>query len=550
MVLRRSGAGVEGAAGEAVALDSRGHLVLVLAAPVLAPEAAGKIADRLDELAATGHTSLEGPNQPPLPPEELERQHAAFFPGTEKPPAFNRKQRVYLIVRDPPSLDAWKALVIELGDMLAGVWKLQSDEALPVSPPRNILRKREPRRAPFPWATILGAIVVLAGVALGVLALTRAEPDPTPPDTGRVVEPPIRDVAFGVQADATHSQWIAQERLLRTSDGRLVALYPGADGLQLVTDQSNQGRTWRSPLSFPDITPTSLSAAIDDNDNIHLAFSDGSEISYARLSSKGRGWEAPAVLPLDRNSASPVVDIDWEPAGGRAYVVWAAESKGGQAPQSATVSGGSEPSVIETVELAEPGDEIPVLVNIAAAPGSTLHATFRRGDSSFGWFARTGLVQNDGTVEWGPEEQLSTDDGFGAAALAVDDQGTAHLVLRDSTTFRLLYFRRTEARGWSSPQTAVEAGSIEEIDLPTLSVDTSSKLIYLFFQTNKFNAAGEVAVSVRDPATGWEGPYRIGPQEQGAAYPTGMATMKGQPIALWTRGGEAPSIQAARVIAP
>jgi hypothetical protein len=535
---------------EAVALDSSGHLVFVLAAPVLAPEVAGRIADRLDELAAMGETNLEGPDQPPLSPEELARRHEAFFPGAEEPLAFNRKQRVYLILRDPPSLDTWKALVIELGDMLAGVWELRGVEAFPVSPPRSILRNRESRRAPFPWATILGAIVVLAGVALGVVALTRAEPAATPPDSGRIVEPPIRDVAFGVPADATHSQWIGQQRLLRTSDGRLVALYPGADGLQLVTDQSNQGRTWRSPLPFPDITPTSLSAAIDDNDNIHLAFTDGSGISYARLSSKGRGWEAPAVLPLDPDSASAVVDIDWEREGGQAYVVWAAESSEGQAPQWATISGGSKPSVVETGELAEPGDEIPVLVNIAAGPGSTLHATFRRGDSSFGWFGRTGLVQKDGTVQWGPEEQLSTDDGFGAAALAVDGQGTAHLVLRDSTTFRLLYFRRTEARGWSSPQTAVEAGSIEEIDLPALSVDTSSKLIYLFFQTNRFNSAGEVAVSVRDPATGWEGPYRIGPQEQGAAYPTSMATTKGQPIALWTKGGEAPSIQAARVIAP
>lgn len=548
LVVGRGPGGVPGGSGAAVGVAANGDLVLILTAVQLQPDATAVIADRLDHLASVGESNLQALSDDPLSQEELARRHREFFALAESPQTFNREQRVFLLVHDPPSLDTWRALFIELGKMLGGVWQVRDGEATPVPPPADILRKRT-SRSKLPWASALGTVVVVAGVGLGILALTRGDQGEVR-GAGRVVEPPIRDVAYGVSADATHSQWIGQQRLLRTSDGRLVAVYPGAEGLHLVIDQSNQGRSWRSPITYPQITLFSLSAAIDADDNIHVAFANDSGISYAQLRSKGRGWEEPVVLPLDEDSRSPVVDIDWDTKGGHAYVVWVGDTGAGEAPQWAAISGDEEPTVVDSGQLADPGKEIPVLANVATGPDSTIHATFRRGDSSFGWFGRSGQIQPGGGVEWSPEEQLSSDEGFGAAALAVDAKGVAHLVLRDSTSFQLLYFRRTERGGWSSPQTAVDAGSIEEIDFPTLSVDTTSKLIYLFFQTNEFNPAGEVSVAVRDPATGWEGPYRVAPTAQGAVFPTGMALITGQPIALWTTGGETPSIQAARVIAP
>ncbi|MDP9069390.1 MAG: hypothetical protein M3N53_13745 [Actinomycetota bacterium] len=550
LVVGRGPAGVPGAMGALVAVAEHGELVLVLPMPRVGPEAAATIADRLDELAAVGDSDLQAVSGRPLPRGEVMRRHSEFFEGAEPLEALNREQRVFLLVRDPPSVEAWKALYIELGNMLAGVWELRDGRATPVQPPGEILRKKKSREGASPWATAFGAVVVLAGVALGALAFTRGAAEDTPravPDP--IVEPPIRDVAFDVPADATHSQWIGQQRLLRTSDGKLVALYPGEEGLQVVLDQRNQGRSWRSPILFPQITPTSLSAAIDPENNLHVAFSDGSSISYARLEATGRGWKAPLVLTLDDASDSPVVDIDF--ADGLVHVVWAADSPEGQLPRWGVITAiAGDPQIVEIGELTEAGDEIPVLVNVAVGPNRTIHATYRRGDSPLGWFARRGTVLDTGQVAWSPEDRLSSGEGFGAAALAVDRAGVAHLVLRDSTSFQLLYFRRSEQGGWSSPQTAVDATATVEIDFPVLSLDASSRLVYLFFQTSEFNPANEVALAVRDPATGWEGPYRIAPTSEGALYPTAIGVANGQPIALWTKGGATPAIQAARIIAP
>jgi hypothetical protein len=176
--------------------------------------------------------------------------------------------------------------------------------------------------------------------------------------------------------------------------------------------------------------------------------------------------------------------------------------------------------------------------------------TYRRGDAPTGWYGQSGTIEADGRVTWGPEERLATDAGFGAASLAVDQRGAAHLILRDSTSYALLYFKRAGRGEWSSPQVALDAESIEEIDFPTLSVDASSKLVYLFFQTNSFNPENEIGLVVRDPVSGWETPYRIAAVAGGAHFPTTMASNSGQPIVLWTTGGATPSIQAARVIAP
>lgn len=554
LVLGRGRPDLPHALGGMVATAADGDLVLVLGFSRVDASTAPAIADRLDRLTTVKESGLVAIMEKPLMEEQLDRRRREYFSASDETassPPFNARQRVVLLVEEAPSLEAWKALVIELGELLSGVWQLGPDDPVPVSPPHELLRAQGGTGS-IPWATVLAMVVVVAGAALGVLALSR-DSVPSPPAasvTAPVVEPPIRDVAFDVPLDATHSQWIGQQRLLRSSDGRLVALYPTDGGLQIVTDQRNQGRSWRSPILVPDISATSLSAAIDRNDNIHLAFSDGSGISYARMDATARGWRSPVVTPLDDASASPVVDIDLDNRDRFAYVTWAAQSEGGETPRWSVVSSGEDAVVVQTGDLAEEGDEIPVLVNIATGPGSTIHVSYRRGDSQQGWFARAGETDPEGSVVWAPEERLSSQQGFGAASLAVDGEGVAHLVLRDSTSFALLYFRRTQQGGWSSAQTAVEADATVEIDLPMLSLDASSKLVYLFFQTAEFNPANEIAVAVRDPASGWEGPYRIAPTTEGALFPTAISVDNGQPITLWTKGGAAPSIQAARVIAP
>ena len=550
LIVGRGPSSVPGGTTSAVGVAENGDLVLIVTAGHLPATAPPAIADRLDRLAALGESNLQALSDEPLSREDLARRHKDFFPTAAPPAAFNRAQRACLLVRELPSTDVWKALVIELGKMLGGVWRVVGAEVIPAQPPADLLRKRSGKDEGFPWATALGVLVVLAGVGLGILALTRTGPPEAATGPGQVVDPPIRDVAFGVPGDATHSQWIGQQRLLRTSDGRLVALYPDAEGLQIVTDQSNQGRSWRSPKAYPEMTPLSLSSAIDAEDNIHVAYADGSGISYAFLGSDGRGWDEPLVVPLDDTATSPVVDIGWDPTSGLAYVVWAANTNKGEVPKWSAVSSDQEPTVVDEGRIAPSGVEVPVLVNVEVGPDSTIHSTYRRGDSSEGWFSSSGTIRSNGDVDWAPEERLPSDEGFGAAALAVDPSGVAHLVLRDSTTYQLLYFRRTQRGGWSSPETAVDGGSTEEIEMPILSVDAASKLIYLFFQTNQFDPAGEVTVAVRDPAAGWEGPYRIASSGYGTRFPAGMAVMSGQPIVLWTKGGEQPSIQAARVIAP
>jgi hypothetical protein len=99
----------------------------------------------------------------------------------------------------------------------------------------------------------------------------------------------------------------------------------------------------------------------------------------------------------------------------------------------------------------------------------------------------------------------------------------------------------------------VDAASTPEIDFPSISLDTSSKLIYVFFQSNQTSVGTEVRVAVHDPATGWEEPVSIADPTDipnGAQFPTSIATISGQPIVLWTKGGTAPAIQAARITAP
>jgi hypothetical protein len=332
----------------------------------------------------------------------------------------------------------------------------------------------------------------------------------------------------------------------------LIAFFSSPQGLNVVTDQSNSGRSWRSPTSITDIPATSFSVAIDDEDRVHLAFSDGASISYARLEETRQGWVATDVLELDEAS-SPVVDIAWDPQSGLANVVWVREVGSGEAPRWASiVIDQGTPSLAQTEALSKGGDEIPVLANVAGGPESPLLATYRRGDRSTGWFSSTAeWDEGRESYTWGPEERVPTDETIGAASVVVDSRSTAHLVLRDSSTFELAYYSRTQRGGWSASETAVDANSIEEIDFPILTVDQTSRLIYLFLQTTE--QFPQIRVAIRDPASGWEGPYSVTSPAafpDGAAYPTSIERAGGLPVVLWTRGGDTPSIQAARVAAP
>ena len=137
--------------------------------------------------------------------------------------------------------------------------------------------------------------------------------------------------------------------------------------------------------------------------------------------------------------------------------------------------------------------------------------------------------------------------------MGFDDRGTAHLILRDDDAFRLVHFRRTAQAGWTSGQTAIKGDSLEEVDNPSLAVDLDSRLVYLFFQTNRFGGEKEVRLSVFSPESGWEGPYRIAPRRSdidGMLFPSSIGAFRGQPLVLWTRTGERNAIEAARVIAP
>jgi hypothetical protein len=195
------------------------------------------------------------------------------------------------------------------------------------------------------------------------------------------------------------------------------------------------------------------------------------------------------------------------------------------------------------------------LVTIDVDDESNVLATYRRPDSLQGWYSRTATPDPDDpdVYNWADEEKVPTKEGVGAASVVIDENGTAHMVLRDSTSFELDYYTKKPGSTWSGRDLVVDASSTEEIDFPSLSVDSGSRLVYVFFQTNQTQVGSEVHVAVHDPATGWEPPYAITEPSDipdGAAFPTSIGTINGQPIVLWTKGGSAAAIQAARISAP
>lgn len=538
---------VRGSVGAAVGLASDGAVVLLVALPSVEGAAASDVADQVDRIGQMSEDDLEQLQTDPADGDPRER-HAEMFPEAGSPP-FNRSQRVKLLVATRPTEAAWKAALIEVGRELQSVHLVTASGPEEIEPPSELRGREGPPTAwsPWQWAGLAG---MLLGVALASVALWRALDRPAPVIRTVQVRSVVQDVAVDVPGDATNANWIGQSRLFKTSGGRLLAVSPGSAGVQVVSDHRNHGRTWRSPLIVPGLRADALSAAIDGADRLHLASIDGSQIRYTLLEGTETGWRVAADLPVS-DSGNTVVDIAWDEDDRRAHVVWAEVSGDSQEPRWANISVTGDEAVIAQEEgLADAGEDIPVLANVAASAGSVT-ATYRRGDSPSGWYSRT-ATGSEGTYTWGPEERLPTDSPIGAAAL-VRSGRAAHLILRDNAQNSLVYLRRRDRSGWFSPQTALEATRIEEIDFPALSVDASSGLLYVFFQSDALQPSPQIQMAVRDPLAGWEGPFQTAdPQSvpDGAAYPVTLGVTVGEPLVLWTRGGGVPTIQAARVSAP
>lgn len=550
LVLGQGPVPVKGSLGAAVCLDRSGILVLLIAVPILEGDAASDIADQLDRLAQMSEGEL-AELRTTSSDADIPAQHRDFFAldTADETPRLNHAQRVKVIVEARPSIAAWKSAVVEVGGQLDGLYLATEEGLEPIPPPADIQRRPTEATgwAPRHWFGLAGLLI---GIGVILIALWRAL-DPVEPVIQTVeVGFSVQNVAVDAPPDATNTNWIGQGRVFKTNDGRLLFLYGTSDGIHIVQDQRNHGRTWRSPVVVGDLRPTSFSATLDASDNVHVAFVRGSDVGYAFIRATRTGWEVVAQTNLDTDG-NEVVDVAWDEDTQRAHIVWARTTDPGQEARWASIAIQDETANITQTQVLAPAEgDVPVLMNVAASPSQVI-ATYRASGSPTGWFSRRATGAAD-QYEWTPQERLPTDAVVGAASLA-HARGVSHLILRDGTDNQLLYFRRSRRAGWSTPQTVVEADSIDEIDFPVLSVDSASRLVYLFYQTNRLDPAPQIQMAVRDPAAGWQGPYQtagVAEIPEGARYPATLHLLQGQPLVLWTSAGAAPAVQAARVIAP
>lgn len=518
-----------------VTFDADGVMVLVVVLPSVMRGTGPQIADALDRIAVAEVAEvIDGGD----PVDGLADAHARFFGADRR--HLNHDQEALVVTRDPPDVEAWEELILEVGSQLAGVYLLDGDRAVPLEPPPE-LRRGTGLRVHGRWV-VTATVAAIAGAALLLLRPWVGTPPEMP-----VARSAVRDVATAAPNAATHNHWIGQDHLVRASDGTLLAVYGADGGLQVVADHADNGRVWREPETVPSVRATASSVTIDDRDRLHVAYTDGSRVAYAILQRRGERWTSGPVLELDAATGTPYVDVAYDTATGVAHVVWIEDAPQGQAPRWAAIrDDGGGPGVSETDRLAPPGTDVSVLVNVAAGP--RVVATYRRGDSITGWYARV-LGSGDGSG-WGAEERVPTDAVVGAADLVVDPSGVAHLVLRDSSTFELTYLTRPPDRPWSGGETAVDATSIDEIDLPSLTVDRTSRLVHLFFQHSREGGSPTVRVATRDPVAGWEPPSPVAPPgtvPDGVGLPSSLGEAVGAPAVLWTTRDATPSLQIALV---
>ena len=545
-----------------VALDGTGTTVLI--APLAPPtrSTASRLAEEMDRLGESSPAELKRHAGIPREGPSVQEQHRSSFESPE-PAEINHAQKLIVVLAEEPTPEFWGILQDELGTQLTDVYVHDGGSLTPLTPPAVApVPPAAPRRAPSEQKNIiaglsLGSLLGIGALLLGVglvvagiaAALRGGEESEAPVET--FVQVPIRTVASGVSSTATFTQWAGQQRVVRVGGDRLLVLYLGEQGLEIVADERNQGRTWRSAVRVPQVSGDSFSVAADGRGRLHLILSDEGTMSYVLLTRTGSGYKPGEFLELS-DSATQVGNIAWEPQTGTAQAVWVEETSEGEwANWAAITPAGGVPSVLEEEQLAEAGSESDALVNVGAFGDGRVIAAYRNAaDSS--WYSKVASVDDLGAFEWEPEERLPTKDFAGAVSLVVDDEKNVHLALRDDGNARILYFRRADARGWSSGETAVEAASSEEIELPSIAIDTTSRLVYVFF-VDTSAAKGDLQVAIRDPATGWEGPDGVageGELDEGALYPTTMGRSEGQPTLIWTTQGEEPAIQSARISAP
>ncbi|MGQ0679383.1 MAG: sialidase family protein [Actinomycetota bacterium] len=527
---------VRGALGGVLALDERGAGVLVALFAALPPGAATDLADELDRLGQLTGQRLNAAAE--LPVAELTKLHRTTFNGTSPGLLFlNRTQRTFVVVTQPPGIDTWNDLRSGLGRQFAGVRVLREGSLEP-EPVPDILRKTERVRSFRRWLAGATVAALLTGILIGRALESR--------DPGQAGPGPLFStsalVATDAPADATHTQWIGQRRVVRTSDGRLIAAYNGPGGLQVVSDKGNQGRSWHPPQPIAGLSPASFALAIDPTDRLHVAFRDEQGVGYVIIAESEIGLTPGEVVRLDRDATSPVVDVAYDQMRSAAHVVWVKGDPGQQpfwAAISAPVDG--EPAVLATQELSAPGDVLSVLANVGTGPAGEVLATYRRGDSLSGWYSRS--LGSD-ALTWSGEEALPVPEAlYGAASLAMDRAGTGHLVLRDNTSYELTYLTKAAAGGWLPPEQVLDADVTEQIDFPTIAVDETSSTLFVVFQDTESNPEGEIKAVTWEPEGGWSIPSVVA---TGSGLPTSIERAGGVAQILSTRRDQG-TIEAVRV---
>ncbi|MFN2586686.1 MAG: hypothetical protein ABR613_01025 [Actinomycetota bacterium] len=407
--------------------------------------------------------------------------------------------------------------------------------------------------AAWPVGNWIGLSMVLLGIVLAVIGVLSLRDSNTAEGPGAgAPNPLVRTVVTDVPADATHTRWIGQQRVVTLSDGTLAFVYATEDSLNVVKDEANGGESWGEPFALTEVQPVSLSVDVDAKDRLHVAYSDGASVNYIRLKNPA-AWKPSRLIQLDEATTSLPVDVAWDEQNQTAHVVWVQQSDDGEAPAWAALTNAGGVHLAQQGILAQPATDVPVLASVAADGRSSLLVTYRGGDQTSGWSSRySGSRDADGTWLFEEEEPVPLDAFAGAADVVYDRQKTAHLVLRDSENFALTYFTKRRNEPWSQGEVAHEGAEVSQIEFPVLSINADDGYAYLFFQTDQYYAAGEVAYVVRTES-GWSQPFQIVSEAdapEGAQYPVTPDRVDGQALAFWTKTAEIYEVDTTQVEAP
>lgn len=412
------------------------------------------------------------------------------------------------------------------------------------------------RFAGWPIGNWIGLTMILVGIGIGIIGVLNLKAP-----TGSEGEEPslneeIRTVATDVTPDATHARWIGQQRVVTLSDGTLVFVYPTADSLNVVKDGNDSGLTWGEPFVVDEVAGAqSLSVDVDSKDRLHVAYSDGTSINYVRLKNKPEQWKPSRLIQIDDDTTDLHVDVAWDEQNQTAHVVWIQQSADGEAPAWAALTSEGGIHLAQEGVLTTLAQEVPPLVAVATDGRGSLLVTYRHAGQTSGWSSRYSPgPSEDGTWEFFEEETLPTESFVGAADVVYDRQRTAHLVLREDDSANLTYYRKTGGEPWSQAEIAWNGDRIKDVDFPTLSYNAGDGNLYVFFQTEQYDAAGEISYLVRPLSTpSWQGPFDIttpADAPEGALYPVAPDRVSVQAIVFWTKTGDPYEIDSAPVRSP